>query len=131
MHNTEKLFSVNPSSGVPIYRQIMDQVKALISSGRLETGDTLPSVRLLASRLEINMMTVSKAYSRLEAEGILQRSRGKGMTVKQASPTGTVSQRQKQLENLVTPLITRGKQLDLTDEQILNLVKKLLKDSKS
>jgi DNA-binding transcriptional regulator YhcF (GntR family) len=108
----------------------MDQVKTLISSGRLSTGDTLPSVRLLSSTLEINMMTVSKAYSKLEAEGILQRSRGKGMMVKESKPVGTVSERQKQLRNSVKPLINRGKQLNLTDEQILNLVKKMLKESK-
>ncbi len=62
--------------GVPIYRQIMDQVRALIASGRLEAGDQVASVRQMAADLEVNIMTVSKAWAKLEAEGLLERGRG-------------------------------------------------------
>ena len=61
-------FQVNPSSGVPIYRQLMDQVRALIASGRLAEGELLPSVRQVGQELQINKMTVSKAYSLLERD---------------------------------------------------------------
>jgi GntR family transcriptional regulator len=81
MQKPSLTFSVHPSSGVPIYRQLIDQVEAMIAGGRLVPGDTLPSVRDMASELGINMMTVSKAWAKLEATGLLERSRGKGMVV--------------------------------------------------
>jgi GntR family transcriptional regulator len=61
-------FQVNPSSGMPIYRQLMDQVRALVASGRLAEGDLLPSVRQVGQDLQVNQMTVSKAYSLLERD---------------------------------------------------------------
>ena len=64
-------FEIHPSSGVPIYRQLIDQVHALIAGGRLTEGDLLPSVRQVAAAAAVNPMTVSKAYSRLEAEGVV------------------------------------------------------------
>ena len=82
MSNLPLQFEIHPSSGVPIYRQIMDQVRAQTASGRLKPGDLLPSVRQMAVDLAVNMMTVSKAYARLEIEGVLERDRGTGMRVR-------------------------------------------------
>ena len=65
MHDISLRFTVQTSSGLPIYRQIMEQVCALIAGGRLSPGELLPSVRQLAAELEVNMMTISKAYARL------------------------------------------------------------------
>lgn len=75
------LFQIHPSSGVPIYRQLMDQVRTLIAAGRLSADEMLPSVRQIAEDLQINPMTVSKAYSLLERDGVLERVRGQGMRV--------------------------------------------------
>ena len=75
------MFSLNPSSGVPIYRQIVQQARFAIASGRVEPGDRLPSVRTIATRLGINPMTVSKAYSMLERAGVVVRHPGIGMVV--------------------------------------------------
>ena len=75
MSRSDPIFVVHPSSGVPIYRQLIDQVEALVAGGQLQPGDTVPSVRQVAAALGINMMTVSKAWSRLEADGLLQRDR--------------------------------------------------------
>ncbi|RLS42235.1 MAG: GntR family transcriptional regulator, partial [Planctomycetota bacterium] len=69
------LFQINPSSGVPIYRQLMDQVRTLIGTGRLTEGAMVPSVRQIAEGLQINPMTVSKAWSLLERDGVLERVR--------------------------------------------------------
>jgi GntR family transcriptional regulator len=121
-------FQIHPSSGVPIYRQIMDQVRALITSSRLKPGDLLPSVRQMAVDLEVNMMTVSKAYARLEAEGTLERDRGTGMRVREQATTARVSDRQKELREFAEHVVTRGLQLGLTDEQIVAVVKMILKD---
>ncbi|MDP1797654.1 MAG: GntR family transcriptional regulator [Planctomycetaceae bacterium] len=120
-------FEIHPSSGVPIYRQLMDQLRALIASGRLQPGDLVPSVRQLGDSLAVNMMTVSKAYAKLEAEGVLERDRGVGMRVKATSATGTVAARQKELAPFAEQLVTRGWQLQLTNEQVLAVVNAALK----
>ena len=129
MPNIPIQFEIHPSSGVPIFRQIMDQIRALVASGRLKPGDLVPSVRQMAVDLQVNMMTVSKAYSRLEMEGLLERDRGTGMRVRgQAEPQGSVPDRQAELRDLVDHVVTRGLQLGLTDEQILSVVKTVLKE---
>ncbi len=120
-------FEIHPSSGVPIYRQLMDQLRALIASGRLQPGDLVPSVRQLGDSLAVNMMTVSKAYAKLEAEGVLERDRGVGMRVKATSVSGTVAARQKELVPFAEQLVTRGWQLQLTNEQVLAVVNAALK----
>jgi GntR family transcriptional regulator len=121
-------FEIHPSSGVPIYRQLMDQVRLLVASGRLAPGELVPSVRQLADELEVNMMTVSKAYARLEADGVLERDRGVGMRVKAVAATnGSVSQRQLELKPDAEHLATRAWQLQLSSEQTLSVVKAALK----
>ena len=74
--------SVDPSSGLPVYRQIMDQVRRMIVAGRLAPGDRLPSIRELAATLQINALTVGKAYGELERDGTLEMRRGLGMFVR-------------------------------------------------
>ena len=78
------MYSLNPTSGVPLYRQIVDQTRLLVAAGRLVPGVCLPSVRTMAAELDVNPMTVSKAYSLLEQAGIVVRRRGIGMVVTEA-----------------------------------------------
>ena len=127
-------FSIHPSSGVPIYRQLIDQVQSLVAGGRLKPGDTLPSVRELAGSLEVNPMTVSKAYSRLEADGVLARLRGRGMVVAAASDADTadglsLAARQGDVRPLVEQAVVRARQLNLTDRQFQAVVNALLKEN--
>lgn len=129
MQKLDTLFHISPSSGVPIYRQIIDQVQALIVSGRWPEGTMLPSVRRMAQELEINMMTVSKAYARLEADGVVEHVRGTGMRVRAAKVVGSVADRRTELRPLAESLVTRGRQLGLTAEQIQAVVQSVLKDS--
>ncbi len=75
------LFQIQPTAAEPIYRQMVEQTRRLIASGQLAAGEALPSVREVAAHHAINPMTVSKAYSLLELEGLLERQRGKGMVV--------------------------------------------------
>jgi len=121
-------FKIQPTSGVPIYRQIMDQIRALLAGGKLLPGQLLPSVRQVAHDLEINMMTVSKAYGKLEAEGLVERVRGRGMRVTEQTPQGNLSKRKNELKSIIDPVITRGLQLGLTPEQILAVVNSVLKE---
>jgi GntR family transcriptional regulator len=122
------LFELHPSSGVPIYRQLVDQVRALVAGGKLRPGDLLPSVRQVAQAAEINPMTVSKAYSRLEVEGLVERVRGQGMRIRQPAVTGRVADRKDEFAEALAPAIHRAQQLGLTPDQIRSVVDSLLKD---
>ena len=126
------LFQIHPSSGVPIYRQLMDQVRTLIASGRLKSGEMLPSVRHIAEELQINHMTVSKAWSLLEREDVLERIRGQGMRVAavENSKPG-VRKRQQALRPVMEQLVAQAHQLNLTREQVLAALTPLLKDLKN
>src|SRR5437899_7472251 len=128
MHMTSIYFQVSPSSGLPIYRQLMDQVRALVASGRLAEGDLLPSVRQVAQGLQVNQMTVSKAYSLLERDGVVERLRGQGMRVNHKSPRGTIKERQNELRPLLEQVVTQAYQLALTREQVLAALDPLLKE---
>jgi GntR family transcriptional regulator len=122
------LFELHPSSGVPIYRQIVDQVRALVAGGKLKPGDLLPSVRQVAQAAEINPMTVSKAYSRLEVEGLVERVRGQGMRVLQPAILGRIADRKTEFADALAPAIHRAQQLGLTPDQIRSVFDSLLKD---
>lgn len=123
MHNP--LFHISPSSGVPIYRQLIDQVKTLVASGRLRPGDSLPSVRQLAAELSINMMTVSKAYGKLEADGLVTRDRGQGMRIAESSTSEPLDQRLEQLRPTAEQLVVQSRQLQLTNQQALQIVREV------
>src|SRR5690242_2586165 len=81
---------VSANSGIPIYRQLVEQVKAQVAGAKLVSGEYLPSVRQVAEILAVNPMTVSKAYSTLERDGIVELVRGQGMRVRQSATNGQV-----------------------------------------
>jgi GntR family transcriptional regulator len=127
--NPVLLFQINPSSGVPIYRQLMDQVRTLIGAGRLTEGAMVPSVRQIAEGLQINPMTVSKAWSVLERDGVLERVRGQGMRVLAAAkPRATVKERQQALQPLLEQVVIQAAQLSLSREQVLAAMAAALKE---
>ena len=128
MAESPVIFAINPTSGVPIYRQIVDQVLALVAGGRLREGDLLPSVRQVAKDAAVNPMTVSKAYSRLETEGVVRRVRGQGMEVRSALQNGSLEQRKQQFRETVEPAFHRAKQLGLSRTQIRDVISSLLQD---
>jgi GntR family transcriptional regulator len=121
-------FEIHPSSGVPIFRQIIDQVRALLAGKQLQSGEMLPSVRQMALELGVNPMTISKAYARLEAGGIVERVRGKGMMILPQANLSSISQRQSELEPVVQAAIVRARQLGLNNNQIQSVVNKVLKE---
>lgn len=122
-------FQITTSSGVPIYRQIMDQVKVHVAGGRFKTGDFLPSVRQVAKDLEVNPMTVSKAYSLLEKEGVLETVRGQGMRiVTGANVKQDLKDRKQEINPLLREVITKAKQLSLDKEHLIDLIQKFWKE---
>jgi GntR family transcriptional regulator len=119
------MFTLHPTSGVPIYRQLVDQIRRLIAGGQLQPGAELPSVRELAVAHAVNPMTVSKAYSLLEAEGLLQRNRGRAMTVTGGrKPQASLAQRVKQLEPQAEHLVTAARQLELARKELTALIER-------
>ena len=128
MADTPAIFEINPSSGVPIYRQIVDQVHAMVAGGLLREGELLPSVRQVARGAAINPMTVSKAYSRLEAEGVVRRARGLGMQVLPPSQNGSLDERKQRFRTTIEPALHRARQLGLNPKQIREVISSLLQD---
>lgn len=119
------MFTLHPESGVPIYRQLVEQIRRLISGGQLPPGAELPSVRDLALQHTVNPMTVSKAYSLLEAEGLLERNRGRPMTVAAGRrPQASLTQRLRQLEPQAAQLVTAARQLELSERDLIALIQR-------
>ena len=131
MSHSPHLFSIATGSSEPIYRQLVDQVRRMVAGGQLAPGDAMPSVRDIAQALALNPMTVSKAYGILEMEGVLSRRRGMGMIV---ADTPDASHGVEQRAGLLRPTLERAanesRQLELDDDTVLALFKKILKEKK-
>jgi len=120
------MFTLDPHSGIPIYRQLLEQVRRLVASGQLRAGAELPSVRDLALAHAVNPMTVSKAYSLLEAEGLLQRNRGRPMTVAaRRRAVDSTERRVKQIEPQAQQLVLSARQLELARKDLDALIDRL------
>lgn len=120
-------FQVTPTSGIPIYRQIVDQVRAMVSAGKLQSGDMLPSTRDLATTLQINMMTVSRAYQQLAADGVVENVRGRGMRCIGGLGIQSAAERKADFYASVQPAILHARALGLNDQQIEAIIKRILK----
>ena len=123
------MFVLNPQSGIPIYRQIVEQVTRLIAGGQLPVGAELPSVRELALEHSVNPMTISKAYALLEGEGLLERQRGKPMRVAaRRHRQAPLTQRLQQLEHSVDELVRAARQLEITKKDLTGLLNQKWED---
>jgi GntR family transcriptional regulator len=119
------VFILHSHSGIPIYRQILDQVRRMVASGQLKPGMALPSVRDLALRHTINPMTISRAYSILETEGLLERNRGRPMTVaSQSRSHSQLPKRLLQIDPLVKQTVMAAKQLQLSDAELVKAIRR-------
>ncbi|UTY58095.1 GntR family transcriptional regulator [Massilia sp. erpn] len=121
-------FDIAPTSPVPIYKQIVEQVRRMVASGQLAPGEDMPSVRAVAQHHAINPMTVSKAYSMLESEGLLERRRGVGMAV--AGQRGKTSMQDKaaMLRPALEAAARMAHQLALSDKEALALFQTCLQE---
>jgi len=116
------LLKPNPSSGVPIYLQLMEQVRHAIETGALKAGEQLPSIRPLAEELVINPNTVAKAYRELEHEGVIELRQGAGAFVSDKATTIEDAERLKAAQTLVAQGIERLRGRGISDEEIRRLV---------
>ena len=109
---------INTSLMVPIYEQIVDQIKTLIRNGELKENDNLPSVRELSRELKISALTVKKAYDNLESEGFTITVHGKGTYVAAANAELLLEEQKKELEADLERAIQKGRRCGISDEDI-------------
>jgi GntR family transcriptional regulator len=127
--HSAQLFSISTGSPEPIYRQLVEQVRRLVAAGQMAPGDGMPSVREVAQSLTINPMTVSKAYSLLEMEGILTRKRGMGMSVaERPNAGGKALDRAALLRPTLERAALEARQLELDPDTVLSLFTLILKE---
>jgi GntR family transcriptional regulator len=115
------LFRPNPSSGVPIYLQLMEQVKHSIETGALRSGEQLPGIRPLAEELVINPNTVAKAYRELEHEGIIELRHGAGAFVSGNARAKKLTDKLRAGQAIVSAAMERLRARGVTDDEIRRL----------
>jgi GntR family transcriptional regulator len=121
-------FRLDPHSGVPVYRQIIDQVIGGMASGALGGGDQLPTVRQLAVDLSINPNTVIRAYRELEIRGVLETQQGTGTFISHRKIQRDDADRQRSLNQLVGEFISRAGSAGFTVEELIEALQDLHSD---
>lgn len=117
---------INTSSMVPIYEQIIDQIKTMIRKQELKQNDQLPSVRALSKELKISALTVKKAYDELEREGFTVTVHGKGSYVTAANTELMMEEQRKEVEQDLEQAILKGRRFGISDEDIKTLFELIL-----
>ncbi|MCC5849209.1 MAG: GntR family transcriptional regulator [Verrucomicrobia bacterium] len=111
---------IDPHSGMPVYRQIRDQMTHLMASGTLRPGDRLPSIRELAGQLTLNPATVAKAYAELENEGAVVSERGKGVFVRETASRHGARERETILRHMLRQVWVEALQMKASPENLRN-----------
>ncbi len=117
---------LDPRSGIPVYRQMMDQMKCYVVGGTLRPGDQLPSIRELASALAVNPTTVVKAYTELEREGVIEMRHGKGAFVAEQARSLSVAEQESALRRSARQLALESAQLGVPAARVVQLVREEL-----
>ncbi|WP_410075267.1 GntR family transcriptional regulator [Anaerostipes sp.] len=117
---------INTSSMVPIYEQIIDQIKTMIRKQELKQNDQLPSVRALSKELKISALTVKKAYDELEREGFTVTIHGKGSYVTAANTELMMEEQKKEVEQDLEQAILKGRRFGISDKDIKTLFELIL-----
>ena len=123
-------FKLDPKAGIPFYRQIIDQIKFGIASGKLNVGEQLPTVRSLAVQLKINLNTVSKAYKELEIQNILETQLGSGTFIGSVNIQISPKEKQKKLNSISREFLTIASSYGFTLEDIINELQKMKTNEK-
>ena len=113
------MFRLDPSTGVPFYRQIIDQVLLAVGDGRLKAGTQLPTVRQLAVDLAVNLNTVAKAYREMEIRGIVETQQGTGTFIA-ARPGAKAREKRKALTDLVDRVLANAEALGIPMEDLVD-----------
>jgi len=116
------LLDINHHSGVPIYRQVIEQIQRQIMAGQLKEGQQLPSVRELAEQLRVNPMTISKAYALLELEGLVERRRGIGLFAARIRKDHETRTKGKLLEDILRRAAIAAVQFGIPEEKARDML---------
>ncbi len=119
-------FALDLHSGVPVYRQLIDQVRGGLASGSLSAGDQLPTVRQLAVDLAINPNTVMRAYRELELGGLLETHQGTGTFISDKKPERKTAERERQLGQMAGEFAARAGSAGFTLEEVIERLRELL-----
>jgi len=111
-------FHINPGSNTPIYQQLTEQVRLAVTTGRLQVGEQLPSVRALAEELVVNPNTVARAYSELLREGLLESRSGRGVFITPKRKIYSRAESRRRLDPLLQALISEALILNFTPEEL-------------
>lgn len=124
--NPQFEFTLDLHTGVPVYRQLIDQVRAGIASGTLRAGDQLPTVRQLAVDLTINPNTVLRAYRELELGGMLETHQGTGTFITNKKPEKTSAERERQLNQMAAEFAARVGAAGFRLEDVIDRLEEML-----
>jgi len=116
--------TIDVDDGVPIYRQIVNQIKYLAASGLIRPGEELPAIRTLALQLKVTPNTVVKAYDELERSGVVRKRHGAGTYVSEQRPLLAHQERLRIIEQRIDALLAEAHQLNFTVEDIVRIVRK-------
>ena len=117
------LLQINFKSGMPVYLQVVDQIKAAAASGTMQSGEPLPSIRPLAEELRVNRNTIAKAYTELENQGIIETIPGKGCFIKANNSPLKKEVRRKLLIEEIDQVVVQAHHLQVPPAEFLNLVR--------
>jgi GntR family transcriptional regulator len=121
-------FQLNVHSGVPVYRQLMDQIRHYVAAGTLVPGDKLPSIRELAKALAVNPTTIVKTYGELEHEGVIEIRHGRGAFIAATAPPWPPERRHDRLQTLSSQMAVESRQMGSTDAEALAALQQAFKD---
>jgi GntR family transcriptional regulator len=121
-------FRLDANSGVPAYRQIVDQVRHAVSLGRLRPGDQLPPVREVVTHITVNPNTVHRAYRDLEAEGLVRGEQGRGTFVLAGATAATTPKHREELQRELTKWLDRARDVGMDDAGIVALISVTMRD---
>jgi len=116
----------SPGSATPIFKQIVDQVRVAVATGKLKAGEQLPSVRALAERLVVNPNTIAKAYAELSREGIIDGQHGRGVFVAPPRQMYTKAERLRRIGPLVEALVNEAVPLGFSADEIVEVLRQKL-----
>ena len=123
-------FTLDPKSGIPYYRQIIDQVQFAVADSRLACGDQLPTVRQLAVELKINPNTVARAYHELEIRGVVNTQMGTGTFIGNEKVELSELERKRMLDQICTELLSRASAYGFTLDEVINALGKRAEESR-
>jgi len=120
-------FQVDPTTRVPIYRQLMDQIRLAVARGRLKPGSRLPSVRVLSRELVVNPNTIARVYTELEREGVLNTRPGMGVFVAEPQADLSAAARRQRLAEIIDAFLTDAVHLGYSADEVLSAVAKRIR----